>query len=177
MSERAELSKIIPSFTVYKFMTALVQPFTKFDAYKLGIIDSKGNFKKKFKELKTQKEKKAASMFFRIIINLKKLLAMIPSPMVKQKLRQLPTAMFLIKEEVEKVGGNGDEIERVFLGYVKEEYPEMYEEIANSMGGNFSSPQIGTPNPNLAGHHDPNFLGSTKKMKLIRRKKKDEEND
>ena len=73
MSARADLSRIIPSFTVYKFMSTLVQPFTQFDAYKLGIIDSKGNFKKKFKELKTQKERKAASMFFRIIINLKKL--------------------------------------------------------------------------------------------------------
>ena len=45
MSARADLSRIIPSFTVYKFMSTLVQPFTQFDAYKLGIIDSKGNFK------------------------------------------------------------------------------------------------------------------------------------
>ena len=170
MSARADLSRIIPSFTVYKFMSTLVQPFTQFDAYKLGIIDSKGNFKKKFKELKTQKERKAASMFFRIIINLKKLLGMIPSPSVKQRLKTLPTAMFLLKEEVEKVGGDGDEIERIFFNYVKNEYPELYEEIVNSMGGTFSNPQVGTPNPNLAGPTMP--LGFVRRK---RKKKKDED--
>ena len=46
MSKRADLSKIIPAFTTYKFLQALVQPFTKFDAYKLGIIDKNGNFSK-----------------------------------------------------------------------------------------------------------------------------------
>mgnify|MGYP003146143794 CR=1 FL=1 len=166
MSARADLSRIIPSFTVYKFMSTLVQPFTQFDAYKLGIIDSKGNFKK----LKTQKERKAASMFFRIIINLKKLLGMIPSPSVKQRLKTLPTAMFLLKEEVEKVGGDGDEIERIFFNYVRNEYPELYEEIVNSMGGTFSNPQVGTPNPNLAGPTMP--LGFVRRK---RKKKKDED--
>ena len=80
MSNRADLSKIIPAFTTYKFLKALVQPFTEFEAYKLGIIDKNGNFLKKFKELKKPKEKKAASMFFRLIINLKKLLGDIRSP-------------------------------------------------------------------------------------------------
>ena len=58
MSRRADLSKIIPAFTTYKFLQALVQPFTSFDAYKFGIIDADGNFLKKFKDLKKPKEKK-----------------------------------------------------------------------------------------------------------------------
>jgi hypothetical protein len=134
-ASRADLSKIIPSFTVYKFLQALSQPFTKFDAYKLGIIDAQGNFLKRSKELKKQKEKRAASMFFRIIINLKKLLMMIPNPSIKQRLKTLPTAMFLIKEEVEKVGGNGDDIERAFYEYVQEINPEMYEMMTSTGGG------------------------------------------
>ena len=135
MSSRADLSKIIPAFTTYKFLSTLIKPFTEFDAYKLGIIDKKGNFIKKTKDLKTSKEKKAAAMFFRIIINLKKLIAMIPSPMVKQKLRTLPTALFLIKEEVDKVGGDGDEIEKVFYEYVKEVNPELHEIMTSAGGG------------------------------------------
>jgi hypothetical protein len=74
-------------------------------------------------------------MFFRIIINLKKLLMMIPNPSIKQRLKTLPTAMFLIKEEVEKVGGNGDDIERAFYEYVQEINPEMYEMMTSTGGG------------------------------------------
>lgn len=170
MSSRAELNKIIPAFTAYKFLQTLIQPFTEFEAYKLGIIDKNGNFIKKISSLKTSKEKKAAAMFFRIIINLKKLIAQIPNPSIKQRLKTLPTSLFLIKEEVEKVGGDPNEIERMFYEFVRETNPELYEEIANSMGGTFSNPQVGEGNPNLAGPVLP--LGF---MRRKRKRKKDED--
>ena len=49
MSSRADLSKIIPAFTAYKFLSTLFNHFTKFDAYKLGIIDKKEIFSKSLK--------------------------------------------------------------------------------------------------------------------------------
>ena len=167
---RAELNKIIPAFTAYKFLKTLIQPYTAFEAYKLGIIDKNGNFKKKVSELRSAKEKRAASVFIRIIINLKKLIEKIPSPAIRQKLRNVQTSLFMIKEEVKEVGGDPDEIETIFYEYVKEVNPELYEEIANSMGGNFADPQVGTANPNLAGPTMP--LGFVRRKK---KKKKDED--
>ena len=166
---RAELNKIIPAFTAYKFLKTLIQPFTEFEAYKLGIIDKNGNFIKKVSQLRKAKEKKAASVFIRIIINLKKLFAMIPSPSVRQKLKTLPTSLFIIKEEAESVGGDPNDIDRLFLDYVKQVNPDLYEEIVNSMGGNFSDPQVGTANPNLA--------GPTMPLGFVRRKKKKKDED
>ena len=100
-----------------------------------SIIDKNGNFKKKVSELRSAKEKRAASVFIRIIINLKKLIEKIPSPAIRQRLRNVQTSLFMIKEEVKEVGGDPDEIETIFYEYVKEVNPELYEEIANSMGG------------------------------------------
>ena len=179
MSLRSDLSKIIPAFTAYKFLQALVQPFEKFDAYKLGIIDKNGNFLKKSKDLKKAKEKKAASMFFRIIINLKKLLGDIKSPTTKQRLRGINTALFLIKEEVDKIGGDSDEINRIFYEFIQETDPELYEEIA---GG--SPPANVAASGNVAGLGYNIRLGNVppddlvikpRKTKMIRRKKKDED--
>lgn len=175
MSKRADLSKIIPAFTTYKFLQALVQPFTKFDAYKLGIIDENGNFLKKFKDLKKPKEKKAASMFFRLIINLKKLLGDIKSPTTKQRLRSINTALFLIREEVEEIGGSPDEINRVFYEFMQEIDPEMYEEIANvAASGNVAG--LGY-NIGLGNVPPDDLVIKPRKTKMVRRKKKDEEDE
>ena len=46
-------------FVAYKFIRILTTPYKKTDAYKLGIIDDKGNLLKKRKELNTGAEKKA----------------------------------------------------------------------------------------------------------------------
>ena len=173
MSNRADLSKIIPAFTTYKFLKALVQPFTEFEAYKLGIIDKNGNFLKKFKELKKPKEKKAASMFFRLIINLKKLLGDIRSPTTKQRLRGINTALFLIKEEVDRVGGDSKEINRVFYEFLEELDPDVYEEIANvAASGNVAG--LGY-NIGLGNVPPDDLVIKPRKTKIVRRKKKDEE--
>jgi len=175
MSNRADLSKIIPAFTTYKFLQALIQPFTKFDAYKLGIIDKDGNFLRKFKDLKKPKEKKAASMFFRLIINLKKLLGDIKSPTTKQKLRSIQTALFLIKEEVETVGGDPKEINRVFYEFIEEINPELHEEIVNvAASGNVAG--LGY-NIGLGNVPPDDLVIKPRKTKIVRRKKKDEEDE
>ena len=175
MSARAELNKIIPAFTAYKFLQTLIQPFTEFEAYKLGIIDKNGNFIRKISSLKKTKEKKAAAMFFRIIINLKKLIAQIPNPSIKQRLKTLPTSLFLIKEEVEKVGGNPDEIERIFYEFVQETNPELYEVMTSTGGGVSGMHQSVEPDV-------PAFLDSGREADRLaisprrkRKKKKDED--
>ena len=105
---QGDITKVIGAFTVYKFIKLMATPFRSMDAYKFGIIDDKGKFLKKSEELTSSKERKSVDVFHRLIINLKKLVAKIPDPSLQAKLRNVATAMVLIKEESEKSGANGD---------------------------------------------------------------------
>ena len=105
---QGDITKVIGAFTVYKFIKLMATPFRSMDAYKFGIIDDKGKFLKKSEELTSSKERKSVDVFHRLIINLKKLVAKIPDPSLQAKLRNVATAMILIKEESEKIGANGD---------------------------------------------------------------------
>ena len=103
-----DITKVVGAFTVYKFIRLMSTPFRQMDAYKYGIIDDKGKFLKKSDELTSSKEKKSVDVFNRLIINLKKLIKKIPDPSLQAQLRTVATAMVLIKEESEKIGGDGN---------------------------------------------------------------------
>jgi len=105
---QGDITKVIGAFTVYKFIKLIATPFRQMDAYKLGIIDDKGKFLKKSEELTSSRERKSVDVFNRLIINLKKIMKKIPDPSLQAKLRNVATAMILIKEESEKIGANGD---------------------------------------------------------------------
>ena len=117
----SDLNKVISAFTVYKFITKIITPFNRTNAYKYGIIDAKGNFLKDIKGLKG-KEKESVDAFNMLIINLKKIIAKVPDPRLKAQLTTLPTAIFLVKEEVEKVGCDGQYFIECFKDYLIEEY-------------------------------------------------------
>ena len=118
----SDLNKVISAFTVYKFIKRIITPFNQMDAYKLGIIDNKGKFLKKYSELTTSKERKAGSMFNRLVINLKKIIKKVPDPKLKAQLTTLPTAIVLVKEEVERIGGDGEYFVECFKDFIMQEY-------------------------------------------------------
>ena len=103
-----DASKVISAFTAFKFIKIISEPFTKMEAYKLGIIDDKGKFLKKVEDLDSQKEKKSVDVFNRLMINLKKIINKVPDPKLKAQLKTLPTAMILLKDEAEKYGADGE---------------------------------------------------------------------
>jgi len=105
---QGDMTKVIGAFTVFKFIKLMATPFRQMDAYKFGIIDSKGKFLKKSEELTSSRERKSVDVFNRLIINLKKLVKKIPDPSLQAQLKNVATAMILIKEESEKIGGDGD---------------------------------------------------------------------
>ena len=105
---QGDMTKVIGAFTVYKFIKLMATPFRQMDAYKFGIIDSKGKFLKKSEELTSSRERKSVDVFNRLIINLKKLVKKIPDPSLQAQLKTVATAMILIKEESEKIGADGD---------------------------------------------------------------------
>jgi len=116
-----DITKVVGAFTVYKFIRLMSTPFRQMDAYKYGIIDSKGKFLKKSEELTSSKEKKSVDVFNRLIINLKKLVKKIPDPSLQAQLKNVATAMILIKEESEKIGADGDFVVNEIRKYLSNE--------------------------------------------------------
>jgi len=130
---QGDLTKVVGAFTVYKFIKLIVTPFRQMDAYKFGIIDNKGNFLKKLDELTSDKERKSVDIFNRLIINLKKLIKKIPDPSLQAKLKNVATAMILIKEESEKIGADGDYVVSEIIKYLSTKGINIKEiEINNS---------------------------------------------
>lgn len=94
-----ELNKVVTSFTVYKFIKDMTTPFTELPPFDKGLIDKSGNF---------LKDPKLITPYYRLIINLKKLLGKIPDPTTKAKLKYLTSAISLFVEETEKYGADPD---------------------------------------------------------------------
>jgi len=116
-----EMGKVISAFTVYKFIKMMTMSFTKFDAYKYKIIDKNGTFLRKIETLTKPAEKRSADPFHRLIINLKKIIAKVPDPAMKAQLKTLPTAMFLLKDEAEKIGADGEYVLNEIIKYLESE--------------------------------------------------------
>ena len=83
-------------FMIYQFIRRLVTPFSEWEAYKLGIIDERGNILKKRKELRRQDERRAFGVFDVLILNLKKLLEKLPAG--QTRLASYAAALWLIRE-------------------------------------------------------------------------------
>ncbi len=101
----ADLGNIVTSFTLYKFLDALTTPFTQTQAYRLGIIDANGNLLKQVDKLNNT-EKMAYNEFYRLVYSLKRLLLKVPDPEVRARLTNIPSAIKLIAEQCESLGGN-----------------------------------------------------------------------
>ena len=126
------MNRLVNAFVIYKFLKLLVLPFEKTDAYKLGIIDKDGNYLKKQKDLKTSKEKLASNIFTRLVWNIKKILRKIPFG--KTTIASLATALYLIREEAEIVGVDGELLEMAFIDHVNETYDiDIKEELLTEM--------------------------------------------
>jgi hypothetical protein len=114
------MNRLVNAFVIYKFIKLLVLPFDKTEAFKLGIIDKDGNYLKYQRDLKTSQEKLASNIFTRLVWKIKKI--MLKIPLMRSKLGTLATALWLIKEEAEKIGADGEILQEAFLQYVQEEY-------------------------------------------------------
>ena len=113
------MNRLLNAFVIFQFIKTLATPFNKTKAFKLGIIDEKGNYLKKQRDLKTIEEKKASNIFTRLVWNVKKLLEKLPFG--KTKLASIATALFLIKEETEKIGVDNEMLEEAFSSWLMEE--------------------------------------------------------
>lgn len=90
------MSRIVDNLIAYRILSMLVTPFTDTKAYKLGIIDDKGNNLKKTSTFKTSEERDAYSYLHRLVFNMKKILGRLPGG--DSKLKNIIAALFLVKE-------------------------------------------------------------------------------
>jgi hypothetical protein len=83
-------------YYTFRFLKMLTTPFDQTEAFKLGIIDEKGQ-RIKSKAVKTSEEKDAYTTFHRLVFNIKKLLERLPGG--GSRLASYAAGLFLIKEK------------------------------------------------------------------------------
>ncbi len=99
---------IIDNGIALRLLTILCTPFKEFPAYKSGVIDEKGKYIVP-KASRTSVQKKTLTYLDRLMINVKKIINKLPGG--ENKLKNIVTAMFLIKESLEKETDNPDLLE------------------------------------------------------------------
>jgi hypothetical protein len=90
-------SLFVRTFTIYKFLSLLAAPYTSLDAFRMGYIDNRGNFKQPLNKLLSSGQLDALDV---IIIRLKKLLEMIPNPGIRSKLNNQLSILDLFLNEM-----------------------------------------------------------------------------
>lgn len=82
-------------FVAYKFIKQLATPWTKWQAYELGLIDDKGQ---RLKKTKTPEEKSAYPTWKVLVRNMKRIIDKVPGG--KTKFGSFAASLFLLKEEM-----------------------------------------------------------------------------
>jgi hypothetical protein len=90
------VTRFTDKLIVYRILRMLVTPFDKTDAYRLGIIDAKGNVLKRDSQIKTQEEREAYTLLHRLVFRLKKILEKLP--VENKKLLSYMAAYMLVRE-------------------------------------------------------------------------------
>lgn len=106
------MSQIVDNLIAFRVLRLMTTNFNETTAFKLGIIDDKGNPLKAIKDLRASEEKNAYSMLHRMVFRLKKILAKIPGG--DSKLASFAAAYWLVKESVENNKENKN-IEQDFM--------------------------------------------------------------
>ena len=130
------MGRAIDLFVTYRFLKILVTPFKEQEAYKLGIIDEKGNrvvvagTTNKATDLNTAKEKNAYTVLHKLVFNIKKIFEKVPG--LRTKLGTYAAALFLLKDTF-KEDVDPDMWEKEFMKYLKENNIELDNTISEEV--------------------------------------------
>lgn len=89
------MSRIIDNALAIKILRMMITDFSDTQAFKLGIIDAKGNTLRKSNQLKTDAEKNAFDYLHRLVFNMKKIINKVGG---ENKLKSMAAALWLVKE-------------------------------------------------------------------------------
>ena len=137
------MGRAIDLFVTYRFIKLLVTPFEKTEAFKLGIIDEKGNRvipgpvagvrQTKPEPLRTTEEKNAYTVLHKLVFNIKKIFAKVPG--LRTKLGTYAAAIFLLKDTFKESVDDPDVFEKEFMKYLKEQGYEIDDSISEEVIG------------------------------------------
>jgi len=133
------MGRAIDLFVTYRFLKLLTTPFEKTDAFKLGIIDEKGNRIKKPKstqpavELATVEQKNAYTILHKLVFNIKKIFSKVPG--LRTKVGTYAAALFLLKDTFKESVDDPDMFEKEFMKYLKENNIEFDDDISEEVIG------------------------------------------
>ena len=137
------MGRAIDLFVTYRFIKLLVTPFDKTEAYKLGIIDAKGNRvmpppkngirQTKPEPLRTPEEKNAYTILHKLVFNIKKIFDKVPG--LRTRLGTYAAALFLLKDTFKESVDDPDVFEREFMKYLKEQGYEIDDTIMEEVIG------------------------------------------
>ena len=137
------MGRAIDLFVTYRFIKLLVTPFKDTDAFKLGIIDEKGNRvmpppiagvrQTKPKSLGTIEEKNAYTILHKLVFNIKKIFGKVPG--LRTKLGTYAAALFLLKDTFKESVEDPDVFEKEFMKFLKEQGVEIDDSISEEVIG------------------------------------------
>ena len=137
------MGRAIDLFVTYRFIKFLVTPFDKTEAYKLGIIDVKGNRvmpppkngirQTKPEPLRTSEEKNAYTILHKLVFNIKKIFDKVPG--LRTRLGTYAAALFLLKDTFKESVDDPDMFEKEFMKYLKEQGYEIDDTIMEEVIG------------------------------------------
>ena len=133
------MGRAIDLFVTYRFLKLLTTPFEKQEAFKLGIIDEKGNRIKKPKsslpavDLNTTEMKNSYTILHKLVFNIKKIFGKVPG--LRTKVGTYAAALFLLKDTFKESVDDPDVFEKEFMKYLKEEGYEIDNSISEEVIG------------------------------------------
>ncbi len=133
------MGRAIDLFVTYRFLRLLTTPFEDTDAFKLGIIDEKGNRIKLPKstkpavELSTSELKNSYTILHKLVFNIKKIFSKVPG--LRTKLGTYAAALFLLKDTFKESVDDPDMFEKEFVKYLKENNIKFDDEISEEVIG------------------------------------------
>jgi len=139
------MGRAIDLFVTYRFLRLLTTPFKDTDAYKLGIIDEKGNrimlpkpktgvkILKPQVELVTSEQKNSYTILHKLVFNIKKIFAKVPG--LRTKVGTYAAALFLLKDTFKEHVEDPDMFEKQFMKYLKENDVELDDSISEEVIG------------------------------------------
>lgn len=177
------MSRFVDSLITYRILRLLTTPFDQQDAYRLGIIDKKGNRLKRENELNTTEEQEAYTLLHRMVFRMKRIIEKVP--LENKQFLSFATAVALVREGVEY---EEDILEEIFyMTQEREDVRQLAEELETNKimsfsqfveemgvaGGNIAG--IGIPHPTKANQAEPGVSKGEqrkwrKKNKIVRRK-------
>ena len=137
------MGRAIDLFVTYRFIKLLVTPFDKTEAFKLGIIDAKGNRvmpppkngvrQTKPEPLRTTEEKNAYTILHKLVFNIKKIFDKVNGH--RTRLGTYAAALFLLKDTFKESVDDPDVFEKEFMKYLKEQGYEIDDTIMEEVVG------------------------------------------